>query len=358
MKRANGEGTVYYNGKSWTAQITTATGRPSKSFTTQRKARAWLTEQRRDMDTGDYVEPSSMTLGVWWDKWVETYKSRSVSPASISSYKYSRARLPETLLSASVSEISRSDIQSALNSLVDAGKSRRTVELTRTALRMCFAQAFDDGMIRRNPVSGCTLPSDEINRPEKALSNDEETALIKMLSKPLHITAKAKPSLSDMAAQTIRDALLLILWTGMRRGECVNLMWDDVQGNVLHVRGTKTESSNRTVPLSSDAKALLDRRKFTANCEWIFPTRSKRPLDGTNLLRWMTSHTDHTVHDLRHTYCTRAAQAGINPKVLQTITGHARVETLLNLYTHVTDADRADAVAKMFASCKPVANAK
>ena len=135
-----------------------------------------------------------------------------------------------------------------------------------------------------------------------------------MLSKPLHITAKAKPSLSDMATQTIRDALLLILWTGMRRGECVNLMWDDVQGNVLHVRGTKTESSNRTVPLSSDAKALLDRRKFTANCEWIFPTRSKRPLTATNLLRWMTSHTSHTVHDLRHTYCTRRAGGGINPK--------------------------------------------
>jgi integrase len=65
--------------------------------------------------------------------------------------------------------------------------------------------------------------------------------------------------------------------------------------------------------------------------------------------------TKHTIHDLRHTYCTRAAQAGVNPKVLQTITGHKKIETLLKIYTHVSDQDRTDAAAKISAYCTTVA---
>ena len=66
-------------------------------------------------------------------------------------------------------------------------------------------------------------------------------------------------------------------------------------------------------------------------------------LDGRNVLRIMHIVTGYVVYDLRCTYCTRAAQAGVNPKVLQTITGHRKIETLLKVYTHVTDEDRNEA---------------
>jgi integrase len=60
----------------------------------------------------------------------------------------------------------------------------------------------------------------------------------------------------------------------------------------------------------------------------------------------MHNLTGHSLHDLRHTYCTRAAQADVNPKVLQKITGHRKIETLLLVYTHVSDQDREEAVKK------------
>lgn len=42
-------------------------------------------------------------------------------------------------------------------------------------------------------------------------------------------------------------------------------------------------------------------------------------------------------HVCRHTYCTNMARAGVQPKVLQYLMGHADIETTLRIYTHVHD---------------------
>jgi integrase len=85
--------------------------------------------------------------------------------------------------------------------------------------------------------------------------------------------------------------------------------------------------------------------------EYIFATREGTPVEGNALIHLMKLHSQHSVHDLRHTYCTRAARAGINPKVLQTITGHKKIETLLSIYTHVTENDKMEAVERIARYC-------
>lgn len=42
-----------------------------------------------------------------------------------------------------------------------------------------------------------------------------------------------------------------------------------------------------------------------------------------------------TPHSFRHTFCTRMANAGMNPKALQYIMGHANITMTLDYYTHV-----------------------
>ena len=51
-----------------------------------------------------------------------------------------------------------------------------------------------------------------------------------------------------------------------------------------------------------------------------------------------------TPHTMRHTFCTRLAQAGMNPKDLQYIMGHSNITMTLNYYAH---ADYASAKAAM-----------
>ena len=57
-----------------------------------------------------------------------------------------------------------------------------------------------------------------------------------------------------------------------------------------------------------------------------------------------------TPHTMRHTFCTRMANAGMNPKALQYIMGHANIVMTLNYYAHATfnsaraEMDRLEAI--------------
>jgi len=347
--RAPGEGTIYQNAnKTFTAQIRTPEGRPSFTHASIRKVRAWLTQQQRELDTGDYIAPSDLTLTVWWDTWVKTYKAKSVSPATLATYKYSKARLPETLLKQKMADIKPADVQAALNAI---NGQRRTVEITRTALKMCLNQAVKDGLLRKSPADNSTLPLSTAPGKAKALTPEDDAELLKRLTGPGRITASGQLDLHDQRTQTIRDALYFVRMTGVRREEAVSLEWAGV-GDQLHITGTKNKYSDRFIPLLPEVKAMLDRRRFRKNSDFVFATSTGAKLHGTALKRWMEKNSNYTVHDLRHTYITRAAQAGINPKVLASLTGHAKVETLLNIYTHVTDTDKYEAAAKIAASSK------
>ena len=236
----------------------------------------------------------------------------------------------------SVKDITTANVQKALNGI--RGK-RRTVEITRTALKMCLDRAVKDKMIYFNPVNESVLPVERNTAKAKALSDADDKKLMDMLCKPPRVTANATVDINDMKSQTIRDALYFVRMTGVRREEAVALKWDDVSTD-LHIRGSKNRYSDRHIPLLPEVKAVLERRKFRKNSEYVFATSTGRKLDGSNLMRWMALNTDYTVHDLRHTYITRAAQAGINPKILASLTGHSKVETLLDIYTHVTETDK------------------
>ena len=71
-----------------------------------------------------------------------------------------------------------------------------------------------------------------------------------------------------------------------------------------------------------------------------------------------------TPHTMRHTFCTRMANAGMNPKALQYIMGHANIVMTLNYYAHATfysaqeEMERLQAKAKTTTEAKPEAAAE
>ena len=52
-------------------------------------------------------------------------------------------------------------------------------------------------------------------------------------------------------------------------------------------------------------------------------------------------------HALRHTFATRALEAGMDIKVLSSILGHAQASTTLNLYAHALPDHKRDSMQKM-----------
>lgn len=392
--RARGEGTLYQNANgTWTAQISTDTGRPSKTFTGQRKARKWLTEQKRLQDTDSYVEPSDILLSAWWDKWIVTYKggnkvndktltkdaryeSNIVSRSSISTYLQSKKRITKhhpSLLKCPLSSITRSIIQDAINSLSES-YSDATTRQTYIHLHDCLNYAVEDNLIYKNPCQKISLPKRRDDVPKtKAMTPGDLEKFVLFCQSPPRLTAKGVPDKRAAQRQVYKQAALVLLSTGLRRGELCALVWDDFVPGGLSVSKSVSDSGNVTIPKTPESVAIVPiteniRRMLLSmprNGKHIFTSATGNHLSPSTLYHWMTTNSKkilgrkYTVHEMRHTFASEAARRGINPKVLQTITRHKRIETLLKYYTHIDDEQRQEAVDAINpANCKRTANAE
>lgn len=131
-----------------------------------------------------------------------------------------------------------------------------------------------------------------------------------------------------LSSDTLRDYLLLMVLTGLRRNEAAKLQWADVDltAKTLTVRDPKNRRDH-TLPLSDFLFDMLTRRKAGAINEYVFP--------GTGAGGYIveprkqmarvteTSGVQFTVHDLRRTFITIAESLDIPAYALKRLLNHA-----------------------------------
>jgi len=158
-------------------------------------------------------------------------------------------------------------------------------------------------------------------------------------------------------------AVSLIARSGLRASEALGLCWSDLVEDALVVRReiTKTDAGVRRVPLNeADMEYIAERRRYLvgrlSKCGGVLEDSDRlccgndgRPLSYNALRLWWARHRgrlgfDMTIHELRHTYLTNLAQAGVHPSVMQRLAGHSSVKVSLEIYTHAQDADMREAV--------------
>ena len=149
----------------------------------------------------------------------------------------------------------------------------------------------------------------------------------------------------------------IALGTGMRKGEQYGLRWRDIDfaRRVITLRDTKNGSS-RTVPMIEDVfKAFKQLKKLS-------PERKDRSVDrpneapddvvfgiGDNKKWWEAALKEARIkefrwHDLRHTFCSRLAQAGVSLKVIQEAAGHKTI-AMSARYAHMDHTTLQNAMA-------------
>lgn len=131
--------------------------------------------------------------------------------------------------------------------------------------------------------------------------------------------------------------LVYVYLTGTRRNEALSVQVEDQQENqaVLHVHGTKTQSSNRYMPLFPLVRRLLD--SLTPKDGKYFPF-SQYVADTT----FKKYGKPHKLHDLRHTFGTiQICVNKIEAKTVSLYMGHSDVQTTLRIYTHPEQLNRA-----------------
>jgi len=134
-------------------------------------------------------------------------------------------------------------------------------------------------------------------------------------------------AVSDLPSDVVRDYLLLILLTGLRKNEAASLTWNnvDMKGLTLTVLDTKNRQDH-TLPLSNYLYDLLLRRWQVRENAYVFPAASGKGhlKDCDALLEQVSAQcgAPFTLHDLRRTFLTTAEQIDIPYYALKRLANH------------------------------------
>ena len=156
---------------------------------------------------------------------------------------------------------------------------------------------------------------------------------------------EAEGSMMPSAVAAIR----LLMLTGCRSDEILTLQWDDVDrtSRVLRLRDSKT--GPRMVPLTRPVLKVLDGIERVEGVPWVL----RGAKDGSRLaclshhwrrIRQETGLHDVRVHDLRHSYASRALALREGLPAIGWLLGHVRVSTTAKYAHLMRDAERTAAI--------------
>ena len=134
-------------------------------------------------------------------------------------------------------------------------------------------------------------------------------------------------------------ALRLLMLTGCRRNEILTLRWEDVALDLCELTLRDAKTGPRVVPLSPSAAGLLSMLPRLPGNPWVLPGLKPgthlRNLDGAcRVLRARAGLDDVRVHDLRHSFASRALALGESLPMIGKLLGHNQVETTAR-YAHL-----------------------
>lgn len=189
-----------------------------------------------------------------------------------------------------------------------------------------FTRAVALGLVKTNP---CT-PIEKVQHKQeqgKAFSFEEQIDFFRILSQ------------QDIKMQYQMKCYYAFLYlTGARRSEALSVREEDVdfKNKVLAIRGTKTEGSNRKVPLTPLVEKLL--LSLTPKQGLYFPYDISQVNYSFRKI-WVKSK-GHKLHDLRHTFGTiQICVEKVDIKTVSLWMGHSTTNTTVNIYTHPEQLD-------------------
>ena len=139
---------------------------------------------------------------------------------------------------------------------------------------------------------------------------------------------EAKRTVSRHAAAAIR----LLVLTGCRRNEVLELRWDDIDRTAGELRLREGKTGARMVPLTLAVQGVLAEFPRVPNNPWVIAgqkpgARMTNVNDPWLVVRARAGLDDVRIHDLRHSWASRALALGESLSMIGKLLGHNRIET-------------------------------
>lgn len=349
---------------------------------------------KRDVDDGINSHIAYRTsLNAFFDDYIETKYELKQSTRTNYKYMYDKY-VREVIGYKSISALKYSDVKKFYIYLInDVGFKPNSMEIINTILHPVFNTAVRDGYIRVNPTDGVMAEIKKSHAWEKpkrhALTESQQTAFVSYIA----------------ASKTYKHWLPLftvLLGTGCRVGEVIGLRWIDcdfdsgiihIDHNLIYRQGEgggnccfrittpKTKAGTRIVPMLNEVKqALVDERErqtrhgfnrtvidgysgfifqnrygdcLSPHCINRAIERISRDYNAGETVQAQAEDREplllphFTVHNLRHTFCTRFCEHETNLKIIQEIMGHADISTTMNIYNEATREKKLESFANL-----------
>lgn len=326
--------------------------------------------KRAQIKAGIYHTNETITLNQYFDEWIEG-KALSVRPATIFTYvNMYNNHIRKTLGRHKVRTLERRQIVALMKNIA-GNVGVETANRVHILIGAILKGAIADDIIHRNVAAG--IPAIKKKGPPA-----RETIHRELTDRELEkFFAAAEGSIYYMAFR-------FLLNTGTRAGECAALQWKDIdrKNSIIHIRKTvtrnregnwvvgdaaKTETSKRDIPMNQTVKEIIDYqwdlyRKLNgivSPCDFVFPKTNggySHEKAMYSSLRNILIHYNKgakiqfkpfSLHAFRDTFASRAIRAGVPPNTLKEILGHASLSMTMDLYAHVSQGDKRQAMEKL-----------
>ena len=237
------------------------------------------------------------------------------------------ARPPQS--SRPIDEITAWDIERFKAARVEKVK-KSSVNRDIAVLKRLFSLAIDWNLIDKNPLKKVALYRME-EKLMRVLTPNEERKLIKA------------------AAAHFKPLIIVAINTGMRRGELLDLQWEqvDLQSRTITIKHSKS-GRVRHIPINKTAQEALGGLPGP-RAGHVFRYRGSPIKDTKTAFKGAVKRAKipHCrFHDLRHTFATRLVLAGVDLATVKELMGHASISTTMR-YAHPTPPHKRDAVARL-----------
>jgi len=281
-------------------------------------------ERQHELNAGQFRTPRRVSYEEFGREEVEVMQGQ-MAPASLKELELVLRQFGKVCRDIRLTNISSRLVEQFFAQRLKSAKPATANKSLRT-LKAAFNRAVRRGYLERNPIVGLK-PVREPEREVRVLTAEEIGKLL-----------EACPSLRW------RTLVALAVTTGMRLGEMLSLHWDDldVESGTVWVRnrpGSPTKSRrNRVLALAPGVCGLL--KQLPCSGELVFHDGDGRPWrnnvqTGFRRIVKRAGIKYCTLHDLRRTFVSQLAMAGVNEAVVQKLAGHASMGTTLKYYTHI-----------------------
>ena len=313
---------------------------------------------RYQVEHGQYITRKNITYDEWLQEWLEDYIKPYRKYGTWQTYNdLYNASVKEAIGKIQLQELTIDIIEKIYKNIQKKHKySKSSMMVISAMIKGSLSAARRKRLIMENPAIGAVLPIDakkthKIER--KALTIQQQNIFMEY----------AKDSY-------LYNLFAVLLRTGMRNGEIRALKYADIdkKNNVIHVCHTmkeirdgtlkedtpKSKTSLRDIPLTPDIIKYIEAQKqfwsfkVTPIERYLFCDENGQPLkrcmiqnEINRIIKKMEDdgkEFEHiTPHIFRHTFATRAIEAGMSPQTLKTILGHSSLMMTMDLYSHVME---------------------